>query len=143
MKKQSKKISLGIDKKLIFLVIIVSIVAITASAYLSFNSASEVLQERMGDRLTSESTIRGDSVLSIIHTRIIETQIIATDPMIRNLVTELNQIPYGSESYDSALQEKRNDFLIQIQAFQELLGFSIGLEDVKIIGQDGGVLSRT
>ena len=139
MKKQSKKISLGIDKKLIFLVMVVSIVAITASAYLSFNSASEVLQERMGDRLTSESTLRGDSVLSIIHTRIIETQVIATDPMIRNLVAELNQIPYGSESYTISLQEKRNDFLIQIQAFQELIGFSIGMEDVKIIGKDGGV----
>jgi class 3 adenylate cyclase len=138
MKKQSK-ISLGIDKKLIFLVMVVSIVTITASAYLSFNSASEVLEERMGDRLTSESTLRGNSVLSIIHTRIKETQVIATDPMIRNLVTELNQNPYGSESYQSSLQEKRIDFLIQIQAFQELVGFSIGFEDVKIIGKEGGV----
>ena len=76
MKKQSR-ISLGIDKKLIFLVMIVSIVTITASAYLSFNSASEVLQERMSDRLTSESTLRGDSILSILHTRIKETQVIA------------------------------------------------------------------
>jgi class 3 adenylate cyclase len=133
------KISLGIDKKLIFLVMIVSIVTITASAYLSFNSASEVLQERMFDRLTSESTLRGNSVLSFIHTRIKDTQVIATDPMIRNLVTELNQKPYDSESYHSSLQEKRIDFLIQIQAFQELVGFSIGFEDVKIIGKDGGV----
>ena len=139
MKKQSNRISLGIDKKLIFLVMVVSIITITASAYLSFNSASDVLQERMGDRLTSESTIRGDSILSIIHTRIKETQIISTDPMIRNLVTELNQQPYGTEPYYSSLQEKRIDFLIQIQAFQELVGFSIGFEDVKIIGKDGGV----
>lgn len=139
MKKQSKRISLGIDKKLIFLVMVVSIVTITTSAYLSFNSASEVLQERMGDRLTSESTLRGDSILSIIHTRIKETQVLSTDPMIRNLVTELNQNPYGSESYQSSLKEKRIDFLIQIQAFQELVGFSIGFEDVKIIGKDGGV----
>lgn len=139
MKGKSKRISIGIDKKLIFLVMVVSIIAITASAYLSFNSASEVLQERMGDRLTSESTLRGDSILSIIHTRIKETQVIATDPMIRNLVTELNQIPYGSEDYQSAVKEKRIDFLIQIQAFQELVGFSIGFEDAKVIGKDGGV----
>lgn len=133
------KISLSIDKKLIFLVMIVSIVTITASAYLSFNSASEVLQERMGDRLTSESTLRGDSILSILHTRIKETQVIATDPMIRNIVTKLNEIPYGSSPYYPTLQENRHDFLIQIQAFQELVGFSIGFEDVKIIGKDGGV----
>ncbi len=137
MKKQSKKISLGIDKKLIFLVIIVSVVTITASAYLSFNSATEVLQERMGDRLTSESTIRGNTILSIIHTRIKETQILATDPMIRNLVTELNGKSNDPLTYDSEIKGKRFDFLVQIQAFQELVGFSIGFEDAKIIGKDG------
>ncbi len=133
------KLSLSIDKKLIFLVMVVSVVTITASAYLSFNSASEILQERMGDRLTSESTLRGNSILSIIHTRIKETQVIATDPMIRNLVTELNQKPYDSVSYHSSLQENRINFLIQVQAFQELVGFSIGFEDVKIIGKEGRV----
>ena len=139
MSKQSRRISFSIDKKLIFLVMVVSIVTIAASAYLSFNSASEVLQERMGDRLTSESTIRGNSILSIIHTRIKETQVISTDPMIRNLVTELNTKPYDPETYYSSLQEKRRDFLTQIQAFQELVGFSIGFEDVKIIGKEGRV----
>ncbi len=139
MKKQSKRISFSIDKKLILLVVVVSIITITTSAYLSFNSASEVLQERMGDRLTSESTIRGNSILSIIHTRIKETQVISTDPMIRNLVTELNEKPYDPETYYSSVQEKRRDFLTQIQAFQEFVGFSIGFEDVKIIGKDGRV----
>ncbi len=116
---------------------IVSVVTLIASAYLSFNSASEVLRERMEDRLTSESILRGNSILSIIHTRIKETQVIATDPMIRNLVTELNNKPYVPETYYSSIQEKRQDFLTQIQAFQELVGFSIGFEDVKIIGNDG------
>lgn len=137
--KVKSKISLGIDKKLIFLVMVVSIVTITASAYLSFNSASEVLQDRMSDRLTSESTLRGNSILSIIHTRIKETQVIATDPMIRNLITELNQKSVDTSSYASSIKEKRQDFLIQIQAFQELVGFSIGFEDVKIIGKNGTV----
>src|SRR3989304_4631239 len=90
--KHNKEISFSIDKKLIFLVMIVSIVTISASAYLSFTSATEVLQERMEERLLSESTLRGNSVLSFIHTRIKETQVISTDPMIRNLVTELNGI---------------------------------------------------
>lgn len=137
--KHNKEISFSIDKKLIFLVMIVSVVTITASAYLSFNSATEILQERMDDQLTSESTLRGNSILSIIHTRIKETQVIATDPMIRNLVTELNGIDYDPASYYSTIQEKRRDFLTQIQAFQELVGFSIGFEDVKIIGKEGRV----
>ena len=137
--KRNKEISFSIDKKLIFLVMIVSIVTISASAYLSFTSATEVLQERMEERLLSESTLRGNSVLSFIHTRIKETQVISTDPMIRNLVTELNGIPYDPATYYSTIQEKRRDFLTQIQAFQELVGFSIGFEDVKIIGKEGRV----
>ena len=137
--KRNKVISFSIDKKLIFLVMIVSIVTISASAYLSFTSATEVLQERMEERLLSESTLRGNSVLSFIHTRIKETQVISTDPMIRNLVTELNGIHYDPATYYSTIQENRRDFLTQIQAFQELVGFSIGFEDVKIIGKEGRV----
>ena len=137
--KRIKEISFSIDKKLIFLVMVVSIVTISASAYLSFTSATEVLQERMDERLFSESTLRGNSVLSFIHTRIKETQVVSTDPMIRNLVTELNSMPYDPATYYSTIQEKRRDFLTQIQAFQELVGFSIGFEDVKIIGKEGRV----
>ncbi len=117
---------------------IASVVSITASAFLSFNSATEILETRIGDQLVSESTLRGNSILSLMHTRIKETQILATDPMIRNLVEELNQLKYDS-SYYSKVQEKRRDFLIQVQAYQELVGFSIGFEDVKVIGKDGKV----
>ncbi|HEY7367295.1 MAG TPA: cache domain-containing protein [Nitrosopumilaceae archaeon] len=137
--KRNKEISFSIDKKLISLVMIVSIVTISTSAYLSFNSATEVLQERMNDRLLSESTIRGNSVLSFIHTRIKETQVISADPMIRSLVSELNGVHYDPAIYYSTIQDKRRDFLTQIQAFQELVGFSIGFEDVKIIGEEGRV----
>ncbi len=135
---KNSKISFSIDKKLISLVMIASVVSITASAFLSFNSATEILETRIGDQLVSESTLRGNSILSLMHTRIKETQILATDPMIRNLVEELNQLKYDS-SYYSKVQEKRRDFLIQVQAYQELVGFSIGFEDVKVIGKDGKV----
>ena len=139
MKTQSKRISISLDKKLIFLVIGVSVVTISVSGFFSFNSASDVLHERMRNQLTGESTIRGNSILSITHTRITETQVLATDPMIRKLVDELNHAKYEPEDYYNKLQEKQGDFLIQVRAFQELVGFSIGFEDVKIIGKDGKV----
>ena len=132
------KISFGINKKLISLVMVVSIISISSSAFLSFNSATEVLEERIKEQLTSESTIRGNSILSLIHTRILQTNVLSTDPMIRSLVHELNQIEYQSE-YNSKIQDKKNDFLIQVQAFQETVKFSIGFEDVKVIGNDGRV----
>jgi class 3 adenylate cyclase len=132
------KISFGINKKLISLVMVVSIISISSSAFLSFNSATEVLEERIKEQLTSESTIRGNSILSLIHTRILQMNVLSTDPMIRSLVHELNQIEYQSE-YNSKIQDKKNDFLIQVQDFQETVKFSIGFEDVKVIGNDGRV----
>jgi class 3 adenylate cyclase len=57
--------------------------------------------------------------------------------MIEFLITEMNDVP--EVQLKSIKEEKRRDFLIQIQAFQELIGFSIGFEDVKIIGNNGNV----
>jgi len=132
------KISFGINKMLISLVLAVSIISISSIALLSFNSATEVLEERIKDQLTSESTIRGNSILSLVHTRILQMNVLSTDPGIRSLVHELNQVEYQSEYY-SKIQDKKRDFLIQIQAFQETVKFSIGFEDVKVIGKDGRV----
>ena len=114
---------------------IVSIVALSITAYLSFNYAGEILRERFGEQLISESEVRGDSVLFLLGTRIKETQVISTDPMIRLLVDEINNSSVDKK--DELIAEKRRDFLTQIQAFQNLIGFSIGFEDVKIIGKDG------
>ena len=116
---------------------IVSVSALSITAYLSFNYADEILRERTGDQLISESTVRGNSILFLLGTRIKETQVISTDPMIQLLVKEINNS--DPDEIDSLIEEKRRDFLTQIQAFQELVGFSIGLEDVKIIGKDGKV----
>jgi len=138
IKINQNKISFGINKMLISLVLAVSIISISSIALLSFNSATEVLEERIKDQLTSESTIRGNSILSLVHTRILEMNVLSADPMIRNLVHELNQIEYQSEYY-SKIQDKKRDFLIQVQAFQEAVKFSIGFEDVKFIGKDGRV----
>jgi len=138
VKTNQNKILFGINKMLISLVLAVSIVSISSIALLSFNSATEVLEERIKDQLTSESTIRGNSILSLVHTRILEMNVLSADPMIRNLVHELNQIEYQSEYY-SKIQDKKRDFLIQVQAFQKAVKFSIGFEDVKVIGKDGRV----
>ena len=114
---------------------IVSVVALSITAYLSFNYAGEILRERFGEQLISESEVRGDSILFLLGTRIKETQVISTDPMIRLLVDEINNADMQDKA--SLIEEKRRDFLTQIQAFQALVGFSIGFEDVKIIGKDG------
>jgi class 3 adenylate cyclase len=115
----------------------VSIITLLITAYLSFNYAEQILIERANNLLLGESTSRGNSVRLLFESRIEQNQILANDPMIKILVTELNEIP--ENDFDKARESKRRDFLTQIQAFQTLVGFSIGLEDVKVIGTNGKV----
>ncbi|MBT8173190.1 MAG: HAMP domain-containing protein [Nitrosopumilus sp.] len=130
-------ISINLGKKLIFLVMIVSVVALSITGFLSFNYADEILKQRAGDQLLGESSVRGDSLRVLFESRIDQNNILASDPMIQLLVSQMNQ---SSENEFQELKDNnRRDFLIQIQAFQRLIGFSIGFEDVKIIGANGKV----
>jgi len=131
-------ISFSLDKKLILLVMSVSVIALSITAYLSFNYADEILKERQGEQLFGESRVRGDTLRLLFESRIEENKILANDPMIRILVDELNQVP--NDELDRIKEEKRRSFLTQVQAFQELIWFSIGFEDVKFIDSKGNLL---
>ena len=115
----------------------VSIIALSITGILSFNYAEQILKEKTGEQLFGESTIRGDTLRILFESRIEQNQIITSDPMIQILVTELNQTP--EDELQDTIEGKRRDFLTQIQAFQTLIGFSIGFEDVKIIGKNGDI----
>lgn len=125
------------DKKLILLVIMVSIITIVITAYLSFNYAEQILTDRASNQLLGESAVRGNAIKLLFESRIEQNKIIANDPMIKILVTELDNTP--EPEFDKVRDSKRRDFLTQIQAFQTVVGFSIGFEDVKIIGTNGKV----
>jgi len=88
--------------------------------------------------LISESTIRGNSIENLFDTRIKDVQNLATNAILQNLVDELNQKKLNS-SYDARIEEKKNEFIIQVKAFQESVGYSIEIEDIKIIGKNGVV----
>lgn len=131
-----KQFSLGLDKKLIFLVLIVSAIVLVTTAVLSFNFAQNTLKEGVENQLVGESTIRGEAVRTLFYTRIKDIQVLSTGPMIHNLVDELNSL-HNEPSFDLKLKEKKRDFFTEVKAFRELVGYSIGLADVKIIGKDG------
>ena len=80
---------------------------------------------------------RGDTLRLLFESRIEQNNILANDPMIQSLVLEMNQIP--KDQLKESQENNRRDFLIQVQAFQELIGYSIGFEDTKIIGNDGKI----
>jgi class 3 adenylate cyclase len=130
-------IKFNLGKKLVLLVMLVTITALGITSYMSVDYAAETLKERGGELLHGESEIRGESLRLLFESRIGENNILANDPMIQSLVLEMIQVP---ENELTELKENnRRDFLIQVQAFQELIGFSIGFEDTKIIGNNGKV----
>ena len=131
------QISFSIDKKLILLVIMVSVITLLVTAYLSFNYGEQILREKANDLLIGESTSRGNAIRLLFESQINQNQILANEPMIKILVNELNQIP--ENDFDKIRENKLGDFLTQIQAFQTRIGFSMGFEDVKIIGANGKV----
>jgi len=116
---------------------VVSIIALSITGFMSFNYADEILKQRVGDQLIGESNVRGDTLRLLFESRIEQNNILASDPMIQFLISDMNNV---SENQLKKIKEtNRKDFLIQIQAFQELIGFSIGFEDVKIVGKNGDV----
>ena len=63
-------ISFNLDKKLIFLVLIVSVVALSITGFLSFNYADQILEQRIEDQLFGESTGRGETLRLLFESRI-------------------------------------------------------------------------
>ena len=130
-------ISFNLSKKLIILVMIVSIISLSITGFLSFNYADEILKQKTGNQLIGESTARGETLQLLLESRIDQNNILANDPMIQILISEMNKFP--QDELKTVKEIKRKDYLIQVQAFQELIGFSVGLEDVKIIGKSGNI----
>lgn len=122
---------------MILLVIMVSVITLLVTAYLSFNYGEQILREKANDLLIGESTARGNAIRLLFESQIDQNQILANEPMIKTLVNELNQTP--ENEFDKIRENKLGDFLTQIQAFQTRVGFSMGFEDVKIIGANGKV----
>lgn len=130
-------ISFNLSKKFVLLVMLVTVAALGITSYMSFDYATEILKQRGGEQLLGESTIRGETLRLLLESRIKQNNILANDPMIQLLVSEMNQIT--DNDLKKSQESNRRDFLIQVQAFQELIGFSIGFEDTKIIGSNGKV----
>ena len=133
--RSKSSISFTLDKKLVLLLMSVTVIALGITSYMNFDYGKDILKERAGDQLLGESTVRGDTIRLLFESRVEQNDILANDPMIQILISEMNQVP--EDKFKEVKESNRRDFLIQVQAFQELIGFSIGFEDVKIIGNNG------
>ena len=87
------KISFNLDRKLILLVMIVSVIALSIIGYFSFNYSDEILKQKVGDQLIGESAIRGETLRLIFESRMDQNDILANDPMINTLILKMNSVP--------------------------------------------------
>jgi len=108
------------------------------TSFLSFNSAEKILRENTQDLLIGEASIRGNAVIDLLKSRTNDVEILAKNQQLIDLVQEMNQ------SHDDGQQilsfnDKREQFLKIINEYQKDVGYSIDLEDVKIVGSDGTI----
>lgn len=134
-----KPIPVNLDKKLVTLVMSVSLIGIGLTTVLSFHYSNIILEERVVNQLQSESTIRAESIKSLLDSKVQQIQVIATDPMIRGLTEEFNMVN-DPVVFNAKISERRIDFLIQVQAYEPSIGGSNDLENVQIVNKDGKLL---
>ena len=89
--KSGFSISMNLDKKLIFLVMIVSSATLIITGELSFTYADQILKERVADQLIGESAVRGETVRMLLESYILHSNVLAGDPVIQALVSQMNQ----------------------------------------------------
>ncbi|MEM3063745.1 MAG: adenylate/guanylate cyclase domain-containing protein [Candidatus Nitrosotenuis sp.] len=131
-----KPIPVTLAKKLVTLVMLVSLVGIGVTVFFSFHYANLIIEQRVMDQLTSQSSVRGDSLRNLLSSKIQQIQVIATDPMIRNLIKEFDVIE-DDAAFAAKISERRIAFLIEIQAFEATIGGLNDLENVEIVNAEG------
>ena len=130
-----QNISFSLDKKLILLVLTVSLIAIVATAALSLNLIDGILKERINDQLIEESTTRGNTIKLLLDNRIREVFILSSVPLIKNTISQLNQ--YSDDPIlDSKIAEKKTLIFTEIKNFQTREGHQIELVDVAFFGKN-------
>lgn len=135
--KSGFSISMNLDKKLIFLVMIVSSATLIITGELSFTYADQILKERVADQLIGESAVRGETVRMLLESYILHSNVLAGDPVIQALVSQMNQA--SAEERNAIHKAGETNFLVRVQEFEEYSEFSSEVEDVKAIGSNGTV----
>jgi len=129
-----RRISFSLDKKLILLVLSVSLIAITATAALSLNLIDGILKEKIKAELVEESTVRGNAIKILLDSRIEKVFVLSSSPLVKSTVSELNQVS-DADTLSMRIPEKRIPVLVEIRNFQLSVGSQIELADVAIFGK--------
>ncbi len=132
-----KPVFFSIKSKIIFVSLFLSLTTLFAVSVISFISADNLLRERVSDQLVSESTGRGAAIRSLVDTSIAQVRLMFTNSAIQVAVQDLNE---NKSPSDEQMAAYRQDFADELASFRQVVGSSFGLENVKVLGDDGTVL---
>jgi hypothetical protein len=62
LERSRPSVSFTLDKKLVLLVMVVTVIALGITSFMNFDYGKEILKERAGNQLLGESTIRGETI---------------------------------------------------------------------------------
>jgi len=125
----------SISTKLIVLMLTISITSIAITAGLAYNFTDSVLKDNIKQSLKNESETRGQTISSIINSRIEKLESFAQNQVIRDAFSEL--IPNLNEvTFHDILEQHLPRIHTEFQSFQ-LNEFEAGLRDLQIINMRG------
>ena len=129
-------LSLNINKKMILAIGLVSIIALSITALLTFSIVILTIEEKTKDQLVSESIIQGETIQEFLNLKIQQVQNLAKNQLIQKSINDVNRLEDES-LFKVTIEEKRLDFLDKIHEYQNNLDHSLELEDLQILGQNG------
>jgi len=139
-----KPLSLGIKSKITLVGLFLSLGTLFSVSLLSFIAADNILKDRIQAQLVSESTGRGASLRALIDSRVQQIALLATNNRIVEIVSQITiASPSGSVNDNTSSNSGdyyNNLFKDELVSFQQVVGDSMGLESVQVVGKDGKVL---
>ncbi len=132
----SNLLFLNLNRKLLCLVLSVSLIAIATTTILSSIFADEILREDIKEQLVKQSEDRGYAIQLLFENRIQQIRHLATNPFILASIVELNGIT-DQQDFNSKLVETEVPLTVEIRNFQLKEGQPVGLEDVQRVGKSG------
>lgn len=125
----------SISSKLIFLVLVISITSIVAITGLAYNFADTIIKESFKESLKDESETRGQTIASIIESRIDKLQTFSQN---ESLVRAFDVLIPGLDdvSFNRILEEQSPILRNEFRLFQ-LNEFEAGIRDFQIINMRG------
>ena len=128
--------SLNINKKMILAIGLVSTIALSITALLTFSIVILTIEEKTKDQLVSESILRGETIQEFLNLKIQQVQNLAKNQLIQKSINDVNRLE-DEFLFEATIEEKRLIFLDELHVFQSNLDHSLQLDDLQILGRDG------